>query len=211
MTIELIEPSPIVRAFGGATVGFECPTCKRPHSVPASDFHWLNSEQPVAWAKRQAAECCGPWRCETHGKELRRGHSCSECRAVEDAAKLQKKYEAATKLALSAYDGTYLYREGFGREGFFPVDDLDDMKRRGAAPDWAFGCDMRSVTEGDCDLGDHVSEGILSDHHDDASDWVDNEKVKAASKLIFEACADVKTYDADDSCVVLLTGEVPVG
>ncbi|HYQ47117.1 MAG TPA: hypothetical protein VER11_34340 [Polyangiaceae bacterium] len=196
-----------MRAFGGATVGFECPSCKRIQVVPEAGFHWLNGEQPMDWAKRQSAECCGPWRCDTHGKELKRGHSCSECRTAEDAAKLQKKYESATKLALSEYDGTYLYREGFGREGFFRVDDLDDMKRSGAVPDWAFGCDVRTVTEDDCDLEDHVAEGVLSDHHEDAYDWVDDEKVKAASKLIFEACADIKTYDTDYSCVVLLSGE----
>ncbi|HEY3256931.1 MAG TPA: hypothetical protein VGJ91_23405 [Polyangiaceae bacterium] len=204
-------PSPIVRAFGGATVGFECPTCKRIQVVPEAAFHHLNGEQPSAWAKRQAAECCGPWRCEAHNKELRRGRSCNECRAVEEAAKLQKKYAAATKIALAAYDGEYLYREDFGRDGFFRTEDLDDMRSNGAAPDWAFACDQRTVTENECDLEDHVAEGILSDHHEDASDWVDQEKVKAASKLIFEACADVKTYDTDESRVVLLVGEVVTG
>jgi hypothetical protein len=201
------EPSPIVRAFGGATVGFECQTCRRIYVVPEAALYCLNGEQPVDWAKRQAAECCWPWRCESHGKELRRGQSCAECRATEEAEKLQRKYESAAKLDLSVYDGEYLYREGFGREGFFRSEELDDMRRSGSVPDWAFACDERAVTESDCDLEDHVAEGILADHHEDASDWVDSEKVKAASKLLLEACADVRTYDVDESRVVLFVGE----
>lgn len=199
------EPSPIVRAFGGATVGFECMECHRLHPAPTDHYAFLKETSPLDWARQNAIECCGDWRCDKHGQEFKRGTSCRECWKEQLAAKELATYERAKKVLLADYGGEYVYREGYGREGFICVGNLDssDATDPDQDPKWAFGCDRMTVSESDADLTDHVAEGILADYHEGASDWVDDEKVKEASRLIFEACKDVATYTADESIVVL--------
>ena len=199
------DPSPIVRAYGGATVGFECSDCKRIHVIPDDRSVFLYGGSARDWAHQNALECCGLWQCEKHGREFNRGLSCPDCQSEKRRAKEQGLFERAKKISIDEYiadGGAYLYRDGLPSEEFFPVDEVQDGN--GLIPDWAFACDPNTVTESDCDLEDHVAEGILADHHEDAIDWVDMEKIKQASKLIFEACTDVKSYLPDESIVVIL-------
>lgn len=200
-----LAPSPVVRAFGGATVAFECMACHRLYAVPldASAF-FLQGKHRIDWARDEATECCGPWRCDAHGKTLKRSQSCDDCSREKRAQKEAETFGRAKKIPLAEYDGLHLHRDGFGRDGFFRGDEIEDMRGLAKVPTWAFACDSMRVSESDCDLTDHVAEGILADHHEDASEWVDQDKIDQASKLVFEACKDVCSYVPDESVVVLL-------
>lgn len=194
------EPCPIVRAFGGKTIGYECTGCG---GVYFSAHHGSLED-----ARKSAIACCSPRRCEKHDRDLgKRSSWCRDCADEREQEQEAKLYAAATRVALEKYDGEYLFREGFGRDGFFSVDDVEDMHARGECPEWAFGCEAAQVSEAECNLEDHVAEGILSDHHEDAYEWVDGKKVEEASRLIYEACKEVKTYHPEHSTVVILTGE----
>ncbi len=196
------EPSPVVRAFGGATVGFECPQCGAIHRV----FPHLGAAIDQAQALAQARVCCGPYHCEKHGIDLGRSSWCRQCSKEREVEVEANQYEAATKVSLAEYGVDYLFREGFGREGFFSSADVRDMQSIGKCPEWAFACDPFGVSEEDCNLQEHVQECILVDFHEGADDEVDPVKIAQASKLLFEACADVKSYEPDHTVVVLLKG-----
>lgn len=205
-TTPKLAPSPIVRAFGGATVGFECMECNRLH--PAIEGHpsWRKGISAIDFARQNASDCCGNWHCEKHGKVFPRTRICGECHEENRQSKELAAYEKAKKIPLAEYKLDFVYRDGYGRDGYISVGDLDDYIAAtdpDKDPKWAFGCWAQTVSENDADLTDHVAEGILGDHHEDAMDFVDTDKVKEASRIIFEACKDVVSYMADESVVVI--------
>lgn len=203
-----MEPIAIGEIESGNISGYACGKCRMMTWRSQFGGGLLAIEESL----RIATECCIPKMCEKHGKEVTKYYTnCDMCRNESRWAKEQAIFDKAEKVPYSEYTGEFLYRDGFGNEGYFSTSEVfdDDMEDDDGPITWAWGCIEETVTEQDCDLSDHVYEHILQDHHESAGEYVDEAKVAEASKLLFEACKGVKSYQQTESVVVTFEGWEP--
>lgn len=198
-----MDPIAIAVLDTGKIVGYVCSKCK----MMATNAMFGDGPEALENALARTTECCVPKICQKHQKEVRRHCAyCDQCESEKRWEREQERFDKAKKIPYSEYTGEFLYRDGFGNEGYFSADEHGEMEDDEGPITWAWGCTEETVTERDCDLSDHVYECILSDHHESAGDYVDDAKIAEASKLLFEACKDVKSYMEDNSVVVTFEG-----
>ena len=172
-----MNPVALVRSDTNEPAGYFCGKCGTIYGRPSGDF--LES----------ATRCCS---CSTCGAEIGRSW-CKDCRAKHEAEQEAVDYEKAKKVPLAEYAERFLFLDG----RYVDLDNEDAFE----GYEWAFGC---SPIKPSMDLAREISESVLSDHHEEAEEWVDDEKIAAAQKLIDEALADVVSYEEDRSVVVIL-------
>ena len=200
-----MNPIKIVVESSGKCVGYACSECKIMCSTAVYACSGDRAEQAALDA---ATRCCACVTCDGCAGVVERGWTrCRACRTKDSAAKEQRRWDAAAKVQLADYPVGMVYREGFGTEGYMHTSDIDDYLDESDDLDWAWGCAEIDVSADDCSLENHVRETILQEHHEDAGENVDWEKVRAAEALLVEACKRVSSYQQDMSVVVMLPRE----
>lgn len=185
-----------VRTDTGAVVGHGCGAC----GLLWTDKMFGGAEGA---GREQAERCCLPPKCSTCGEEYKGW--CKACSARKSAEEERAAFERATKMDLANYDGDLLYFDGcsIGRDGYVDtecvLDELDDYE--GERPTYAWACAPEGVS---WDLADRLADHVCSEHHEDAFERVDTEKLKEAQRLVDEACKDVVSYYPDHSRAVLI-------
>lgn len=175
--------------------------------VQVGDIGWLCKEckalyqnQPGnALALQDAIACCGPSKCQDCGDECKKHRvRCRPCDVAHDAKVEKEAFEKAAKVPLAQYTGKFLYREGYGRDGYFEIDDAEVVP-----PDleYAWSCSPEGAS---LNLDQEIRENALQEHHEDADESVDWEKIKLAQALVDEALKDVLSYQSNQNVAVLL-------
>jgi hypothetical protein len=142
---------------------------------------------------------------------VRRG-LCLECLSVEEARQLQAAFDAAEKVPLSQYRGKYITVETDDDEiNVAEAGDVDDWERDGCnvladGTRFVWGTTPEPAV---FDLEEYLHDYLSSEHHEDASDWVDSKKIAEAQILVDEALRDVVTYMVDRSIAVIVPPETP--
>lgn len=199
-----MNPIAICEQVSGKIVGYACDKCR----LMSTGAMFGGGPGALETAQKMADECCVPKVCAKHGVQ-KEPWGCKQCRDEHYAAKDAEAMAKATKVKLADYTGKYLYLDGHGNEGYFDVDSVEYEEDSDGNPlPWAWGCVTVNVTLEDCDLSNHVTETMMQEHHEEASESVDWAKVREAEKLLFEACKSVTSYQQDTSVVVLLQDEI---
>jgi hypothetical protein len=141
-----------------------------------------------------ALKVCGGDGCEVEPPKHR--IYCKECSAKLDAAKEAKQFEAAEKVPYSEWKGGHLYSDRLDK--YFPgwgeyLEELEnecDLECDMDPEPYLWDCICMKLTMS----ADDVIEGALGDHHEDAWDWISDEK--ELQELLDKWCAkqNVETF-----------------
>jgi hypothetical protein len=205
----MAEPLEVVVKGGEKVVGYACSVCNLYHSPTI----YAGNGPSVYEAARDAAVRCCDRRCEDCNDPLEKGWHytvCKPCHGKRDAKREQERYEKATKVPETEYDGAVFDEGGNGsQEGYFEsLEELREYFDGDDLPEWVWACTSRGF--GKFDAGD-VIDNELSDHHEDARDWLEA-GATAALQTALDAWVEtyakaVVTWEADHSRVVVLTKE----
>lgn len=186
------EAIELYKADGTATGIFYCSECRIVHA-----------------SKEQAEWCHGEHLCAC-GKKITQGYfqrTCSECAGKEwrakEAAKEAERFEKATKIAESEYDGDHVMD---GDSYYESVDDAIDQYEEGQEPEYVWACkthgipmvDMGTVT---CNILDNMWEDA------DESDLNGIEELQAALDAFNEANKSIQLWEPDYSTAILVERE----
>lgn len=167
--------------------GVMCGRCKSSLSLVSTFGGGPNA---LSTAKQLQAECCQPKLCDRCGKP--KDSWCQPCHAAIEREKLHADFAKAVKVSLADYDGKMITD---GDELFRDAGDWDPDNDEPLTLDdgtrfmWGTYPEKAAI-----DLEQACSDDWLSEHHEDAFDWVDIPKLKEAQKLVDEALAGVTTY-----------------
>ena len=128
---------------------------------------------------------------------------CRDCRAAKERENLHAAFANAKKVPLAEYDGE-MVTDG-DEDGFEFILDFDANTDHALELDDGTRFVWGTRPEGaSIDLEDECRESWLQEHHEDAFDAVDLDKLAEAQVLVDQALARVKTYYEDRSIAVVL-------
>lgn len=178
----MAEPIVLVK-LGDATQKPQLFACSKCGHVYSHRIYACKEELAIETARKAAEDC---YNCRTHNTCQHCGEQCSKGWTACDKCRRKKRFEQATQVPLDGVEHCF----GFDSGDFYqsPEDAADDGE------DWVFLSTFRPFV---CD-GERVEEGILDDHHDDASvdDLIGRDKLWAAIEE-FNKAQTSGSYDQD--------------
>lgn len=194
----------IFTSRGSSTKVVACTTCK---SVVSSTMMFGDGPGALDQAIAMAADHCTPASCETCGAAVQQFHtSCSVCDAVRRRAGENQRFASATKVSLAEYartGGEWLWREGWGHDGYVRIDDIEEeLDRDGAIPPlYMWACDEHGFPT--LDAMDLLG-GALDEMHEGASEQLVNIEGLQATLDAWCKLQTVKSYTPNKKTVVLI-------
>lgn len=164
------------------------------------------------WAQRYAERCCAPVLCRWDDPPCARSVSsgrvyCTEHNAEHNVRQERKRFESAEKIDEKNYSGPVSWEgaDAWSGEGYFGS--LNDLREacddKGVPyPVYVYACDI-DVPMWDAE---RVIEDALSDHHEDARDYLSAGSEEKLQAFLDEWSKDfeIKTWNVDHSRVVIL-------
>lgn len=181
-----------------------------PDGTPSAVW-FCSTCRTVERSQHLAEQCCSPVKCETCGKEVETKYytKCRSCCLAADAAKEAARFEKATKVPDSEYDG-WVYD---GNE-FFPcveslvehIEDQHDGEDPCSLPLYCWACTPERIIHDGSSLLHRLFDGLEGwDEFDPSKDLDGIPALHAALNAFAETNKEVVTYNPDFTRAIIIS------